>query len=118
MADVPQEPIPTSDTLESYIDARDWLEDAIDEGVCSGDLENRGTQYDWQRFFWDMRTDRNIPIEDLADIYVDMCPTNWLDGEQDSEPDARLPTERLEASCDFHGYGYAWLQERNNVQDH
>jgi len=86
--------------------------------VCSGTTENRGTQYDWHRFFWDMLTDQDVPIEDLADIYVDTCPINWIDGEQGGMSDERLPIERLETSCDYHGYGYDWLQEKNNGQEH
>jgi hypothetical protein len=113
------QPIPSTDPLESYIHAKDWLEEVIDEGLCSGPLSNRGTWYDWHRFWWDMYTDQDVPIEDLVDIYVDVCPTNWEENKLDSGlRDDWLPIERLETSCDHHGYGDEWLQERSNGQDH
>jgi len=119
IATVTEQPIPAGDTLESYIYAKDWLEDVINEGKCSGTTENRGTQYDWQRFFWDMLTDQEVPIEDLADIYVDMCPTTWsTDDLSGSEGEDLLPIERLRLSCIYHSHAYDWLQEKNNGQEH
>lgn len=63
--------------------ARDGSYDC--EGVGHGWLTaGRGTEYDWLRFWWDMTTDEGITPRDLAEIYVDICPTNWSIARSDS----------------------------------
>jgi len=129
-------PVPTGDALESYYTGRDWLEDMVDEGVCGYDdddgetgdtdhpchsgrvLLNRSTQYDWHRFLWDMLTDEDIDPDKLADMYVDMCPTNWAKNDDEAIHDDLLPVKRLEFSADHHNEATAWSTWKNNGQDH
>ena len=62
--------------LESYVTARDWVEDltaASDPmGCTAASLTNRGSTGDWMRFFWDLRTDENVSMAALADLWDNM----------------------------------------------
>jgi hypothetical protein len=108
--------------LESYVTAKDWLEDLVnasDPAGCTGTLVNRSTQYDWLRFWWDMYTDQDIAPRDLADIYDDMNPQSWdEDGSTGTTDDD--PIVRLEVSCDasHNDVVSAWDTEKNHGMDH
>lgn len=116
------EPDPT-DPLAPWLGARDWLDQAWDNAAACGDasspsqITGRSSIYDWTRYFWDMASDENVPVETLADIYVDMCPTNWVAG-PGSVPNDNWPELRLERSADFHGAGPAHDAQKNNGVDH
>ena len=65
-------------------DGRDWLKDLIlydDDNVdglqCAGTWTNRGTEYDWMRFFWDLHTDQALNGTEIASLYDEMNPKNW-----------------------------------------
>ncbi len=114
------EPDP-SDPLASWVNARDWL-DEVWTNVCAdptsaAGIVGRSSQYDWTRYLWDMATDEGIPVEELSDIYVDMCPTNWVAG-PGSVPNDEWPERRLERSADFHGHGAAHDRQKNNGVAH
>jgi len=119
-ADPDHVPVPRADDLETYVDAKDWLEDMDDEGTCGIiGLSNRGTQYDWQRYFWDMLTDYStVDPEDLADVYVDMCPTNWAQNDDAVDHNDETPVKRLQLSTSHHGLGAKHATEKSNGQDH
>lgn len=112
-------PVPMADDIENYVYDRDWLEDMYVAGACDvHDLSNRGTQYDWLRYLWDMRTDEGIPIEELADIYVDMCPTTWAKNDGEISSSEETPIGRLELSTEFHGREDEHDAQKNNGTDH
>ena len=116
------EPDPT-DPLAAWIGARDWLDQVWDNAPACGSASSasqivgRSSIYDWTRYFWDMATDENVPVEALADIYVDMCPTNWVAG-PGSVPNDNWPEHRLDRSAGFHGHGAAHDAQKNNGVDH
>ncbi len=98
--------------LAAWANGADWLEnlkDAPDAPAgdptlgCHEAIDNRGTAYDWTRFFWDMTvtTEGNIRPEDLANLYVDMCPTNWQSNGIQGLAD--VPIVRLRASAIHQG---------------
>ncbi len=118
-SDATHSPVPVADALESYVYDRDWLEDMYTATACDvDDISNRGTQYDWMRYFWDMRTDSEVPIEDLTDIYVDTCPTTWAKNDAQISASEETPVGRLEASTTFHGYEDEHDDQKNNGVDH
>jgi hypothetical protein len=94
---------------------------------CVGDLANRGTEYDWARFFWDMTLTAggDIDPEDLADLYVDLCPTNWQNAGDPDTSDTGAPAEpwpiyRLELSAIHQGTAVEseWSVRKVWGQDH
>jgi hypothetical protein len=112
---------------------QDWLEQVVlgadapngDSGLaCRGTLANRGTEYDWARFFWDMTLPSrgDVDPEDLADLYVDMCPTNWVyAGDPDTgQPPLPWPIDRLEQSAIHQGATMEaeWSARKGWGQDH
>ena len=107
------EPV-SGDPLDSLVTARDWLGDVVAANRCVAPfgIQNRHTQYDWARFWWDMTTDEGIPPETLADIYIDMCPTNWAT--TGSSTTDELVRRRLEISATFHGKGTAYNNQKSN----
>ncbi|MEQ1567870.1 MAG: hypothetical protein ABMA64_19680 [Myxococcota bacterium] len=68
--------------LQSYISARDWLENvttAADAAGCtSTTLVNRSTAADYARFFWDLKTDEGVPMSALAELW-DNLNTGTID---------------------------------------
>ncbi len=120
----------------SWVSAKDWLEDAYNEGVCGSELPTclpgedsrydncsvdhwgRSTQYDWMRYFWDMASDEGIPMNKLTDIFVDMCPTEWRSKTYEVEADGDWPERRLRRSAEFHGELGAHDRQRSNGVDH
>lgn len=102
------------DCMFSYYKPVDWDRDAdLDEGDascevepysgvggadylgswCSGYLVNRGTEWDWLRFLWDLDTDEGVATTTIFDIYVSSDPDSWTatgSGSGGSYPAARL----------------------------
>jgi hypothetical protein len=115
------------------VDDLDWLEDLVaadDDDVdvvqCDGTLTNRGTQYDWLRYFWGLRT-RQDALVDEADIWAlwDAAdPYDW------GTTDAGLhgtcgttewPAERIECAADTStnpDMDLAHDNEKDNGLDH
>ena len=122
--------------------AKRWLKSAAEEAsndcnVTEEELAGKSTQYDFMRYLWDMATDENIPVEKLADIYVDMCPTNWeywpsyttdpTDEHGDIlyenaapivAPTDDWPEARLERSVRYHGKRAAHNRQKSNGVDY
>ena len=112
--------------LPSYVSADDWLEDlvnAADAGGCTGTLSNRGAQYDWLRFFWDMRTDQALTLGNLAVLWDDMDPRTFDpdDTTGGDDPDD-LAVARLVTACsgvyESDDISAACSAEDSNGQDH
>ncbi|MEQ1504472.1 MAG: hypothetical protein ABMB14_19695 [Myxococcota bacterium] len=46
--------------------------------VCvSPPVDDRGTEYDWLRFFWDLSTDEGLTFGDVASVWDAANPKNW-----------------------------------------
>jgi len=108
----------TTDFALSNITARDWLEDVINAGFCFNPLTNRGTQYDWLRFWWDMVSpDEAIPVGTLVSVYDSMNP-RIFDADGSTATTTDDPTERLSDACAIHGITTACNNQDNNGVDH
>ncbi|MEZ4321878.1 MAG: hypothetical protein R3F61_30665 [Myxococcota bacterium] len=129
------DPDPLGDDLANFITAKDWLEDVWSgSSSCGGsNLNNRGTSYDWTRFWWDMHTDNwtfvtttvdGVPVETLAEIYVEMGPQNWQINDVGGTNSANVPKNRLQTAASNVACAPApncttpYLQARDNGQDH
>jgi hypothetical protein len=47
---------------------------------CNGepkDLQNKGNEFDWLRFWWDLHTDLDASVADIFLIWADANPHNW-----------------------------------------
>jgi hypothetical protein len=114
----------SADPLASWIGARDWLDQVYHIGGVCGSATSashtigRSSQFDWMRYWWDMASDESVPMSDLADIYVDMCPTDWVAAPSTPIVDMNWPEKRLERSTAFHGYGSEHTTQRDNGVDH
>lgn len=110
-----------ADTVESYAFGDDWLEHMVaatastECGATS--LANRGTVYDWSRFWRDMTASDqgNVAPEVLADVYVDMCPENWRTNASGSQT---TPVGRLTDAAAANSVTSAYNNEKTNGQDH
>jgi hypothetical protein len=111
------DPFPLTDPLSSTVTARDWLADMVNSNSCVApySLNNRASQYDWHRYWWDMTTDEGVVPQTLADVYVDMCPTNW--NSRDSGPADGRVRRRIELSTSFHLLSTEHLTQRDNGVD-
>lgn len=66
----------------------DWL-----GNTCGGTVANRGTEYDWLRFWWDLTTDQDVYFTDCVEIFADANPHTWNatdSGSSSSDPATRL----------------------------
>ena len=108
----------TTDFVLSSITARDWLEDVINAGFCTNPLTNRGTQYDWLRFWWDMVSpDEAIPFEDLVSTYDFMNP-RIFDTNGSTATTSDDPVDRLVTACSLMGISTPCANQDNNGVDH
>ena len=60
---------------------------------CTGTLTNRGTEWDWLRFLWDLDTDAGVSTTTIFDIYDSANPNSWNatgDGTGSAYPATRL----------------------------
>jgi len=114
------EPDPT-DPLESYVSDYDWLEDMYAYSPScpsvSSSTDGHSTQFDWMRYFWDMTSTEEVAPSVLSDIYVDMCPLDWVESPSGTSND-NWPHERLERSAIFHGQEDEHNAQKVNGVDH
>ncbi len=82
------------------IDAKDLLGD-----VCRPTFSNRGTEYDWLRFWWDMDTDQGLSTTDIFDIWDAADPYNWRATDSGSSD---YPSDRIYDACDTLGFLSDW----------
>lgn len=69
-----------SDTSPFFVSTRDWLSDAIganDPRGCHGNINNRSTEYDWLRFWWDLHTTEGVPLSRLNILLDNMDQRDW-----------------------------------------
>lgn len=62
-----------------------------------------------------MTTDEGVTPQTLADVYVDMCPTNW--NSTDSGPVDGQVRRRIILSTSFHGLSSEHTSQLNNGVD-
>lgn len=79
---------------------------------CTGTLTNRGTEYDWLRFFWDMHTDMAISYDTMLDIWDEADPDTWNATGDSSGAD--YPATRLRDAANTLGYLTEW-DSRDNI---
>lgn len=111
-----QETVPIAVSCEDYptvANFSDYL------GVkCNGILENRGTEYDWLRFFWDLDTDQGVSTTSIYEIWNAANPHTWnstgngYDNYTDTSPCVTpvpsYPTGRLRCAAFNSGHLTAW----------
>lgn len=66
------------------------------ENMCDLPHTNFGTEFDWLRFFWDLRTDRQQPFNTIAAILDGSNPEGWRAGATGTAP---KPYDALLASA-------------------
>jgi len=100
------------------VDAKDYLGD-----WCSGTLENRATELDWLRFWWDfMQEESTVSFTDCADIlgmairgdFITPAAAVWIDDATNSDPAVRRPPYRMRASADELGLLTEWDAQDND----
>lgn len=80
------------------VDGADYMGD-----TCTGTSANRGTQYDWLRFFWDLVDDSTISFADTLDLLVEADHDSWNStdvGAAADDPWARLEDGALVLGID------------------
>ena len=87
-------------------DCYDYLGD-----ICSGTLANRGTEYDWLRFFWDMKTDQALSVSEIFGIWDEAHPWTW--NQDDSGSSSDDPAVRLRDAANTLGFLTEWDNEDN-----
>lgn len=78
---------------------------------CNGTLTNRGTEYDWLRFWWDFTTDQDVYFTQCADIWDTADPNDW--NATGSGTGSDYPSSRLRDAADTEGYLTEWDAEDN-----
>jgi hypothetical protein len=119
-------PVPETETL-AFNTNPDWLEhlvNAADSAGCAGTLDNRGTQFDWLRYFWDMLTDEGLEPEEILDIWDAADPHTWNStdlGSAGNDPIARIEAaaDVVPAACSgLTCFGDEHDNQKMNGQDH
>lgn len=111
---------PVATGIESYVSGRDWLADlvaAADPMGCTTPMPNRGVQYDWLRFFWDMTTDEGVSYADLVDLW-DAMDARSFDDNGSTSTVTDDPTERLLQAAALLGLTPEYANQMDNGVDH
>ncbi len=88
------------------MDAYDFTGDYC---LASGPTTNRGTQYDWIRFFWDLETDQGMSTEEIFTVWDGADPHSWT--ASGSGSGAGFPAYELTLSAVLLGYGTEWTDQ-------
>ncbi|MCB9670167.1 MAG: hypothetical protein H6736_17480 [Alphaproteobacteria bacterium] len=80
--------------------AGDYLADQ-----CATPYGNRGTEYDWLRFWWDIDTDGGLSTTDIADIWDLADPYAWRPTDSGTAP---LPRLEIQQAFTDAGFQQAW----------
>ena len=74
--------------------------DYLGDQCSAGGTWNRGSEYDWLRFLWDLDTDTDtgttIHTTQIADLWDDANPHTWRSGDSGT---ADRPWTRMAAPC-------------------
>ena len=80
-------------------------------------LTNRGSEYDWMRYFWDMHTDQDVDIHTLIKLDDNANPHDWdPDGSTSTANDD--PAQFWLFSAAITGVYTEHLNELDNGVDH
>ncbi len=85
-----------------------WADDVgtdCDAGA-NGNCDNRSTEYDWLRFFWDLDTDTSLDTTTIFELFDQSDPDTW--NADDSGAAGNDPAPRLRNAADGLGYLGAW----------
>lgn len=105
------------ETLEAEQD--DWMDrDYLVEGCYAregGELDNRGTEFDWLRFWWDFDTDQSRTFDNAVDIWGASDPECWYLDDTTSCPGSctscEAPATALRAAANSLGLLAPWDAE-------
>ena len=86
------------------IDGNNYLEK---ECVMSS-YENRGVEYDWLRFWWDLLNEEGLTYDDALDIWATAEPNEW-NANDDEGPHITDPGPQLYYAADTLGIGTEWI---------
>lgn len=102
----------------SGIGAKNYLEEK-----CTGDLDDKGTEMDWLRFWWDLLTEESatVSFDDCTEIYA-WSVSPLLYGEWEETPDQYTnyedrPYGRMETVADDLGFASEWAAHIDNGID-
>lgn len=81
-------------------------------------INNKGTEYDWLRFWWDLHTDQSVSNNIIKNIWNDANPNNWnANGSGSSidscSPVGNEPAERLRCAAQTNSVLAEWDLEDN-----
>ena len=74
-----------------------------------GTLTNRGTEWDWLRFWWDLTTDQDVYCTDCMDIWNTANPDTWNASGDGSG--SNYPATRLRNAANTEGFLTEWDNE-------
>lgn len=95
-------------------DARDYYGDV----PCSNSGANKGTEYDWMRFSWDMLSDEGLTWADMMSIWVAADPDTWWDsGDNYGNLHVDFPSQRIKDAADNLSFGAAYDDQASNGVD-
>ncbi|MFZ5479044.1 MAG: hypothetical protein ACOZNI_19895 [Myxococcota bacterium] len=83
------------------VDGADYLGD-----TCTGTLTNRGTEYDWLRFLWDLDTNGGVSTTTIFQIYENAYPHTWV--AYGDSTGSGYPSSRLRNGADAAGVLTEW----------
>lgn len=79
-------------------------------GMCSGTLTNRGTEFDWLRFWWDLTTDQAVSLATIGNIWNDANPHAWRADDAGAAP---YPSTSLRNAASGNSVLTQWDAEDN-----
>jgi hypothetical protein len=91
------------------IDARDFYTDYC---MAGGSNNNRGTEYDWLRFFWDLDTDESMSFTDILTVWDDSNPRLWT--ASGGGTGSGYPAYELYLAAYYAGFGTDWTDQWDN----
>lgn len=101
------------------VDAKDYLGD-----WCTGDLDDRGTEMDWLRFWWDLLTEESatVAFDDCAAIYALGVTGPLIVSDWDPDPDGSTingdrPGWRMGTAATVLGFTTEWAAHVDNGVD-
>ncbi|MEZ4240399.1 MAG: hypothetical protein R3F59_30445, partial [Myxococcota bacterium] len=100
----------------SPIDEYDYLGDYC---LATGASDNRATQYDYMRFFWDLHTKSpSLTFDQIAEVWDGSDPQSWAKNGTPDNTTAGNPAYELVQAATALGYDTTWTtyDSLNGVQ--
>lgn len=96
----------TTDCESGPVNGADYLGDS-----CIGTITNRGVEYDWLRFWWDLTTDEGVYFTDCGHIWDRANPWSW--NATGDSTGLNYPATRLRDAADTEGFLTEWDAKDN-----